>query len=52
MNNTDLKLHPKRIQKYLYKVLIRPILEYPGTQINNTGITNKQKIQKIQNKAT
>ena len=39
----------KRKKKILYKALIRPILEYPATQISNTGITNKQKVQ---NKAT
>ena len=46
------KTAPVKIKKHLYKALIRPILEYPVIQINNTGITNKHKIQKIQNKAT
>ena len=46
------KTPPTKIKKHLYKALIRLILEYPATQINNTDITNKHKIQRIQNKAT
>ena len=39
------KTAPAKIKKHLYKALIRPILEYPATQINSTDITNKHKIQ-------
>ena len=46
------KTAPVKIKKHLYKALIRPILEYLVTQINNTGITNKHKIKTIQNKGT
>ena len=43
---------PTKIKQHLYTTLIRPILEYPAVEINTTGITNKHKLQRIQNKAT
>ena len=36
----------------LYLALIRPLLEYPSSQLNNCGITNTKKLQHIQNKGT
>ena len=41
-----------KIKRHLYKALLRPILEYPAVQLHNTHITNKRKIQRIQNKAS
>ena len=41
--NTKTKMH-------LYKALVRPVVEYPNIPICITSKTNKNKIQKIQNK--
>ena len=46
------KSAPLKIKRRLYSTLIRPILEYPAVQINESGITNRRKLQRIQNKAT
>ena len=43
---------PFKVKRHLYKALVRPILEYPAVTLSYTGITNKKKIQRIQNKAT
>ena len=42
---------PVKIKKYLYITLIRPLLDYPCIELNKTTLTNKSKLQKIQNKA-
>lgn len=42
---------PTNIKKHLYKALIRPILEYPCYPLSLTNITNKRKLQSVQNKA-
>ena len=46
------KSAPPKIKRHLYLALIRPILEYPNTQIATSGITNTTKIQRVQNRAT
>ena len=46
------KSAPQKIKLQLYKTLIRPLLEYPSTPIDNTSITNMRKLQRIQNQAT
>ena len=43
---------PIKIKRHLYLALIRPLLEYPSSQLNNCNITNTKKIQRIQNKGT
>ena len=43
---------PTKILKNLYLAPIRPLLEYPSSQLNNCGITNTKKLQRIQNKGT
>ena len=43
---------PTKIKKHLYLALIRPLLEYPSSQLNKCGITNTTKLQRIQNKGT
>ena len=45
------KSAPPKIKRHLYLALIRPLLEYPSTQIAASGITNIKKLQRIQNKA-
>ena len=46
------KSAPPKIKRHLYLALIRPILEYPNTQIATSGITNTKKIQRVQDRAT
>ena len=43
---------PQKTKLYLYKALIRPLLEYPIQQTSNTSKGNKVKQQRVQNKAT
>ena len=43
---------PVKIKRHLYVALVRPMLEYPSFPIYNTGITNKHRLQRVQNKAT
>ena len=45
-------MHQLKLKKHLYTTLIRPILEYPAIQLDNTTITNKRTIQRVQNSAT
>ena len=42
---------PVKVKKYLYTALIRPLLDYPCVELNNSGIINKSHLQSIQNKA-
>ena len=42
---------PAKIKLYLYKALIRPLLEYPPTRLAKSCKTNLEKLQKIQNRA-
>ena len=42
---------PVKIKRYLYITLIRPLLEYPCIELNNSGTINKSTLQKLQNKA-
>ncbi|KAF7676610.1 RNA-directed DNA polymerase from mobile element jockey [Astathelohania contejeani] len=42
---------PPHIKLHLYKMIIRPILEYPCTPLTLTNKTNMVKLQRVQNKA-
>ena len=49
---TRFKTAPTKIKKHLYKAQVRSILEYPATQLANSGTSNINTLQKIQNTAT
>ena len=42
---------PTKIKLIFFKTLVRPLLEYPISQLINIGINNKRKMQRIQNRA-
>ena len=42
---------PLKIKKHLYKVIIRPMIEYPSTILYRIGKTNLKKLQTIQNRS-
>ena len=42
---------PIKVKKYLFKALVRPILEYPPTLNRNLSKCNRGKLQVMQNKA-
>ncbi|KAF7672587.1 RNA-directed DNA polymerase from mobile element jockey, partial [Astathelohania contejeani] len=42
---------PTSVKLHLYKMLIRPLLEYPSTPLDLSTRTNQRKLQRVQNKA-
>ena len=49
---TRFKSAPTKIKKHLYKAQVRSLIEYPATQLANSGTSNINALQKIQNAAT